>query len=361
MTTSPTQTGLGKILATSQRWLWNAVSVLIPFITFVFLLGLAAVEFIPLGPGFRLLALIVPAISAIAVALIKIIPTFSARNRPGESRSHGTLRREIPALLSLLALSILVVAMIIPTTIGRFSRSQDAQMALKSFALEYDPDVDLNSLEQTLAEFERARRTLAQDWTIPPEKPPVSLEILRNIEAYRQTRDESWSIGFLRCEQDKVTIVVPVESDSGVLREYQHTGAPMHETTHAVMCQILGQEAFFSMGLWFHEGMAQLYQNKPASRIFDRAANRIMVWLNRNSLLQPEKFCDYQLEGSGTEIDIFYQTALEFARSLEATYGNHALSAIIEDVSNGATFDDSLEHRLGGVCMELYTEWKRSL
>ena len=357
MTSSTRQTGLNKFLAASSLWLWRAISVIVPFITFLFLFGLIALELIPLGPGTGTLVFIVPVMAAVAVALIKIIPALPARTRRGERGFIG----EIPILLSLLALFIVAAAMIIPTTIGRFSRGEDAAMALRSFKLKYDAGVDLRGLEQTLAEFERARRSLAEEWTIPPEKPPISLEILQDVQAYRQTRDESWSTGFLRCEEGAVTIVVPVESDHGALREYQHAGTPMHEMVHGAMCRILGQEAYFSVQLWFHEGMAQLYQNKPAGRIFERAANRIEVWWNRDRLPSPERFCDYQLDGSARDVRLFYQTSWEFVRALEDRYGRAVLNAIVTDVAAGATFDQSAERRLGGVCDHLYAEWRERL
>ena len=361
LTGSPRQTRLGRILSVPLRWLWKAISVAVPFVTFLFLIGLTAVELIPLGPGFGMLAFIVPVMAVVATILIKVIPAISAGSRRRAQARPARRRRELLALIPLLALLVIAAAIIAPTMFDRLSRNADAKSALDSFVLEQRQDVEAHGLERTLAELERARRSLSEEWTVPDDAPPISLEILQDIESYRRTRDEGWSTGFVMCNEDGVTIVVPAESASGMLREYQHSGTPMHEMTHSVICQIVGREAFFSIQLWFHEGMAQFYQNEPATKLFDRAFNRIIVWLKRDDLPSPERFCDYRLDGPGHEIELFYQTSWEFVRSLEAESGRATINAIVTDIAAGETFDHGMERRLGGVCADLYAKWTESL
>lgn len=342
-------------------WLWKAISIFIPLVTFLFLIGLVAVELTPLGPRFRLLIFIVPAAALISTILTKTLPPIRLRKRRAEDPPTRRRGRESLAISALLSIMLIVAVIIMPTTIERLSRTDDARAALSSFAIQHDPAVSPDSLELTLAEFERARRSLAEEWTVPPEIPPVSLQLLPDIEAYRQLRNESWSTGFALCEESGAKIVVPVEITSGVLDEYHHSGTPTHEMAHGMMCQILGQRAFLSIQLWFHEGIAQLYQNQGMTKLFDRAFNRAIVWWKRDALPPPEKFCDYDLREPGADIELFYQTALEFVRSLEASHGRRTLNATIEDVSEGDPFDHSLKDRLGGVCPDLYAEWTESL
>ena len=279
LTGSPRQTGLEKVLALSSLWLWRALSVTIPFITFLFLFGLTALELIPLGPEFGLLLVIVPFIALMATALIKIFPALPPIRR--RRAVGGVSTRERMALYALLTLAVIALAIITPTTIERLSRNEDAKAALLHFQIKHDPGVELPSLERTLAEFERARRSLSQEWTIPPEAPPVSLEILQDLETYRQLREEKWSTGFVVCRESGVVIVVPVEAESGVVSEYDRSDTPRHEMAHAMMCQVLGQEAYFSIQLWYHEGLAQFYQYDKLTNLFDRAFNRLDVWWNR--------------------------------------------------------------------------------
>ena len=357
MTGSPRQTGLGRILFAPLRWLWIAISVAVPFVTFLFLFGLVAVELIPLGSQFGLLLVVVPFIALMVTVLIKVLPALIPLRR----RRAGISSREQAAIFGLLALVIIAAALITPTTIERLSRNEDAKAAIRHFAIEHDPGVELGSLERTLAEFERARRRMSEEWTVQPDAPPISLEILQDMETYRQIRHEDWSTGFAICRERGIVIVVPVEGESGVMNEYDRSDTPRHEMVHGMMCQILGQEAYFSIQLWYHEGLAQLYQNDKLTNLFDRVFNRLDVWLNRDRLPSPERFCDYRLDGSDPDVRLFYQTSWEFVRSLESARGRADLNAIVTDVAAGDTFERSMERRLGGVCADLYAEWREIL
>ena len=313
MTSAPQKTVLAKILAAFSRFLWEAISLLVPLLTFTFIFGLVAVELIPLGPSSRFLAFIVPAIAVVAALLMKTLPSVSAGKLRRGGRARFGLRlysRERIALFALMSMFLIAAAVIIPTTIERLSRTDDARIALRSFTLIRHPAVDIHNLERTLAELERARRSFSEEWMIPDDAPPITLQLFPDIESYRQIRDERWSTGFVRCKGGGVTIVVPVEKTAGMLDEYSHSGTPTHEMAHAMMCQTLGQEGFFSIQLWFHEGMAQFYQNQNLTKLFDRAFNRTSVWLKRDSLPPPDRFCDYQLDGTGSEIALFYQDVL---------------------------------------------------
>ena len=54
---------------------------------------------------------------------------------------------------------------------------------------------------------------------------------------------------------------------------------------HATWCQSLGRSSFESIPRWFHEGMAQWYENQGWRQFPDRAMNRGAVWMDRGNLL----------------------------------------------------------------------------
>ncbi len=169
--------------------------------------------------------------------------------------------------LAFVALSILAM---IPSVVERLSRPSDAEGALRSFVPTYGPNVALNRLERTLTEFERSRRNLADELSVPEGTPPIILWLFNDLNEYRNARNLAWSGGFAMCLEDGVTIGVPLEEASYVFSEDPNSGVPMHEMVHAMMCQSLGHHSFISIQGWFHEGVAKLYGNAEMSRLYYR-------------------------------------------------------------------------------------------
>ena len=127
------------------------------------------------------------------------------------------------------------------------------------------------------------------------------------------------------------------------------------------MCLSLGQEAFYSIPRWFLEGMAQRYEMEGIARIMPRVEKRATLWLNRDNLMAPNRFCARRLRARDElEGALFYETSREFVNSLETRHGIEALNLVVDDVWTGATFNESLEKSMGGSCNELYTRWKDS-
>ena len=56
----------------------------------------------------------------------------------------------------------------------------------------------------------------------------------------------------------------------------------------------------------------------------------------------------------------FYLTATEFVQSLNSRHQGSMLNRVIEDLRDGASFDDSLRDQFGKPCEELYQEWRES-
>ena len=243
----------------------------------------------------------------------------------------------------------------------RISRSDDADSALRSFAPFYDPGIDDHRLERTLAEFERARRSLAKEWSVPAGTPPITLYLFKGIDEYRESRGLNWSSGYAECRRNEVVIAVPLEEASSLLNEEHHSGIPLHEMVHGIMCQLTGQGAYRSIPAWFHEGIAQFYENSGRTKFMERALNRTGVWWKRDNLLASDAFCSGWREIPRVAVALFYQTSWEFVRSLESKHGRRAINSIIYDVTEGAAFEDSLTRRLGGTCTTLYKEWVKSL
>ena len=303
---------------------------------------------------------------SIAVRLTLAKPRSDGRLTRSDGRLNGWLKRhELKAFL-LPIVAILPVAAIAmsPAIIEHRSRSQDAEASLQSFIPIHASDVDNARLERTLAEFERARRSLVGHWSIPDSSPRISLYLFKDVrhyKAYMATMGLDWSGGYAICREDGVTIGVPLEEASNVFEEMPASRTPLHEMVHATWCQKLGQGPYRSIPTWFHEGMAKRYDSASFRQFPDRALNRWMVWLSRGSLMSATEFCGYTSGGSHAEIGLLYGTSWEFIRSLETSYGIQRLNSVIGDVEAGKDFDDSLRDRMGGTCAELYEEWSQSM
>ena len=263
-----------------------------------------------------------------------------------------------------LAVTILwVTAVMTPTVFEHLSRPDDAEASLHWFVPIHDPFADPSRVERTLAEFERARRHLVSQWSIREVGQPISLHLYRSSREYTASTGVSWAGGHARCFDDGVTIGVPLEQASNVFDNSPPSRTPLHEMVHATMCQKSGRRQFYSIPLWFHEGMAEFYEHEGLKQLPRRVAKRLWVWLKRQDLLIPDEFCTYNYvaEGPRTEISLFYRTTLEFVRSLEAGHGMHTFHTLVDRVASGHAFEDSLYDHFGGSCQELYTEWVQSL
>ncbi len=334
------------------------LEVLFPWLFILVLLELIVVATVSLGPRFGPMTMIVAPLSALllAIGLTLMKPARAMRVQRSKQRHSG----KAVGLLLILTLT-LIGAGVAPTVMDHLTRSEHAEAALQSFEPIHASDVDPARVERTLAEFERARRQLANEWLVPESSPRIELHLFRDVREYTAKRGLDWYGGHATCSEDGVTISVPLEGAPSVLEEVPASRTPMHEMVHATWCQSLGSSSFRSIPRWFHEGMARRYENGGFRQLPERIFNRATVWLQRDDFLSAARFCGYASGGRYAEVKLLYGAAGEFIRSLEAGYGMQALKSVLEDVRAGTDFDRSIRDRLGGTCNDLYSEWFRSL
>ena len=338
--------------AISWLFLWGFITVIAE---------LVVVETVSLGPRFGTMTMIVAPLVALPIATRLAMIKPRRANRSDEWMKRHP--RKIALILTVATLLMVGVGMS-PKIIEHSSRGGDAEAALRSFVPNYGADVDPAKVERTLAEFERARRHLADKWQVPDTASPISLYLFRDIKEYKAhmaTFGREWSGGYASCLDDSVAIGVPLEEASNMFEESPASQTPLHEMVHATWCQSLGQISYRTIPRWFHEGMAQWHANEGWRQFPKRVTNRWAVWLSRDALLSAATFCSYTSGGSSTAIRLLYSTSWEFIRSLEAGYGIQSLNAVVEDVGTGKSFEDSLLDRFGGSCTELYATWVQRL
>ena len=340
------------------RVLSRVFEVFILWAIIVALLEVIVIATVSLGPRFGPMAMIVAPLSALPLAIGISLIKPSRVNRAEKAKQR--LSWKTVALLLVLSLPMIAGAMG-PRMADHLTRSEDAGAALQFFDPIYVSDVDPARVERTLAEFERARRQLVDEWPVAESSPRITLHLFRDIHEYVARTGLKLYGGHASCSEDGVTIGVPLEEAPSALDEEPASRTPMHEMVHATWCQSLGPSAFLSIPRWFHEGMASRYQNGGFRQLPQRVFNRATVWLQRDDLLSAARFCGYTSVGSRAELRLLYGTAWEFIRSLEAEHGIQALKSLLDDVKEGKDFEHSQGDRLGGTCEELYSEWSRSL
>ena len=342
----------------SLRVLGRVLEVFIFWAIILTLLEVIVFASVSLGPRFGPTAFIVAPLVALLLAIGISLIKPSRENRA--ERARQSLSRKSAALLIVLPLPV-VAAGVGPTVVDHLTRSEDAETALQFFDPIYASNVDHARVERTLAEFERARRQLAEEWPVAESSPRITLHLYRDIHEYTARTGLEWYRGHASCSGRGIIIGVPLEEAPSVLDEEPASRTPMHEMVHATWCQILEPSAFRSMPRWFHEGMAKRFENGGFRQSLPKVLNRATVWLQRDDLLSAAKFCRYISGVSRAEVKLFYGTAWELIRSLESEHGMQVLKSLLDDVKEGKGFERSLRDRLGGTCEELYSEWVRSL
>ena len=345
-------------------WIMVAIVRVVLSVVFLFLVLTFALDNIALGPGFNMT---IVGGAAVALCVTLLLNVFFGRVVAWLEIRLNDLR---PLKLSprvgrvLSGLGALVMVGFSLGTLVWFNLHQsrtiaDAEAALANFQVQVAEGLDRSNLNQTLAEFESARRSLEQEWPNLGDNSPITLRLFSSFEEYHAVTGRHYSAGEAFCPPTGAVVWLPLEEAIELPGENDHTRTSLHEMVHAMMCQYLGHEAFYSIPRWFHEGMAELYENE-AKHFSIRVENRIRVWFYRDKLFPAEIFCTEPFMRPETEFGLFYMTVLEFARSLETEHGRDSLLGVVNDVQDGISFEESLQNRFGTTCVELYSDWLAS-
>ena len=332
---------------------------------------------VTLGPHFKYTVIIACTSAPTLVGLAIILIGKRSRNKPEhtEEEKRGTPRkwpftRRQTVIMAIVAVPLFVgLYQGLSVAVREFEEdgnTEKAAVALKRFSvishLGGGEKFDREAVKQTLAELEDSYHRLKGEWRLPRETIKIEVWLFRDIPHYQAWTGLEYAKGHVWCMPDSGPVVaVPLEKAPSGSSSDNFTRTPTHEMVHALMCQSLEAEAFHSIPPWFHEGMATLYHTEGFARIRMRAENRIMTWLKKDEIADQEIFCTQGPSRSEEqELALFYSTALEFVTSLEAKHNLETLNLVVEDIRKGASFEESLQERLGGTCRELYTRWKSS-
>lgn len=327
-----------------------------------------AIDTVELGPQFTLwVYLSTIAGTVLATALTFPIYKHIIRN-PKWNRPIKPSDKTV-ALWALAAIITSVAAIGISVLVREYNERMNevnAQEARRYFmTLSYlggGPEFDEHAVNQTLSELHESHSTLMGIWEGRPNPDKIQVDLFRDAKHYRQSTGLNHSSGHILCFNNKAIISIPLEKPPSASESDIYSTTPKHEVVHALMCQSMGSEAYHSTPRWFHEGIAERYQNAGLTQgaVVTRILNRARVWWKRKCIPSPEEFCRLNQRNDDEKITLFYATALEFIRHLESKHDMQTINQIPKDVAKGAKFKENLLKRLGGHCQDLYGQWRDS-
>ena len=352
---------VGTIVAAATSWVFLSVILAVAF-------TVAVIECTSLGPLFVPNILSAWALACLAGTFLTVLLERHQAKRTKPSKGNQLTRRQ--AVVLVVVGLIVIPAMLGTGTLKReFDEQRNAHMAEEArnrFAVAMysgmGPEFELEAVNQTLKELEDSFQQLRHTWVLPETVDKIRVWLLRNLQDYQSITGKQDAGGHAFCPSEfGPVIVIPLEKAPNATADDNFSRTPMHEMVHALMCQSLGEEAFYALPRWFHEGMAERYEMEGFSRVMLRIEKRALLWLNRHRLMASDRFCAIRLGATDVlERALFYETSREFVNSLEARHGLYSLNLVLDDVRTGATFKESMERRLGGSCNELYTRWRDS-
>ena len=285
-----------RVLKKLMGWIMVAIVRVVLSVVFLSLVLTFALDKIALGPGFNMTIVGATSVALCVTLLLNVI--FGRVVAWLEIRLNDLrllkLSPRVGRVLSGLGALVMVsfsLGTLVWFNLHQSRTTADAEAAIANFQVHVATGLDRSNLNQTLAEFERARRSLELVWPSPAYSSPITLRLFESIEEYHAETGRYYSDGSASCPPTGAVVWVPLEQAIELPGEDDHTRTPLHEMVHAMMCQYLGQEGYYSIPRWFREGMAELYENE-AKHFRIRAENRIRVWFNGDKLMVPaDTFC----------------------------------------------------------------------
>lgn len=331
--------------------------------------AIPVIDRVTLGPSFMNSILFASVLALVPGAFIAFLLGRCKRTPPKPSKEWPFNRKQTLILVISVSLLLGIVSMLSTWALqsredGNAAKAEEART--RFVVVSYTgtgPGFSSEAVNQTLAELEDSFQKLKDNWEFPEMADRISVWLFRDLQDYQAATGAQDAAGHAYCTAEHgAVIVVPLEKAPSSAIEVDSSRTPTHEMVHALMCQSLGSEAFYSIPRWFHEGLAEQYAMEGLARIIPRVKKRVALWFNRENLMETDRFCALRLKTIDiVEFLLFYETAREFVNSLEARYNERSLNLVVGDVRTGLTFDESMQTRFGGTCNELYSRWKDGL
>ena len=333
-----------------------------------------------LGPNFRTGVMAAVALGAVTSALFTKLatPRIWTIVQSATWRRHLSGARKITLIICFAAaVSAYITATVIWNGVNNIRIAQDVRSASDSFQITLVGRGFENSrTPRTIAKFQQARNNIEPRLPPPQAIKPIVLRLYPNLREYRYQTQMHLADASMRCLPTGAEIWAPLSPLPNPVNFAGGSGAPVHETAHALVCHSLGTEKFHQIPYWFHEGTAETFRNETRTK-FLRAMNRTRLWLApEQSVPSAERLCLGHPGNTADDKDWFYLTALQFTQYLESTLQARPqpdsstnpqstritpmLNQVIQHLHSGKDFQESMLDIFGADCQDLYENWLRT-
>ena len=320
-----------------------------------------------LGPNFRTGVIAAVALGAATSALFTKLaaPGICTIIQSATWRRHLSWARKVTLIICFAAaVSAYITATVIWNGVNNIKIAQDVRTASDSFQITLvGRGFDNSRTPRTIAQFQEARNHIEPRLPPPQAIKPIVLRLYPNLREYRDQTKMHLADASMRCLPTRAEIWAPLSPLPNPINFAGGSGAPVHETAHALVCHTLGTEKFHQIPNWFHEGTAETFRSETRTK-FLRAMNRTRLWLApEQSVPSPERLCLGHPGNTADDKNWFYLTALQFTQYLESQLkpeppvGKPLLNRVITNLQAGQNFEGSFAQIFQKNCQEIYKHW----
>jgi hypothetical protein len=228
--------------------------------------------------------------------------------------------------------------------------------ANKDFVVQQFGSIPKTKIDSTLIALERGLSSVRLEYGVQSQQTDnVYLFPDAKTMQYYSGQDSNVS-GSMMIQDGQIYILLPVEKAINAMQNTNQTSTPLHEATHVVFAEILG-EKMYDVPLWFLEGTAQYEEYKNAKSFPDRITLRFRLWQKIIPVIPESILLLSNVNRTDYESESFYSTSYELARYLAKEYGVGSFARTVKLFSSGLSFDSAFQTVYGMSQEQAYQEW----
>ena len=273
--------------------------------------------------------------------------------QPPHANSRGALlqhplKTSLVAVASLVALIMLVTSCTQDRTHHRIASTVREQATVTTH-----PDVSKKDADYTLFLLDRGLERAGGTWNhnvsvvihpshVPmrtqPNAPPLPSQIH----------------GLVTCKPKGPEIHLKAEPNIPLLPDPSNAPVTNHESVHAALCQSLNFNAYHSIPIWFHEGLATAQEYAGLMKLVVNTYRKGIHSMTRPHVTSGAAFCHGRFDIHPSN----YRTATMFLSYLEEQYPEFT-EAMIQAAREGRPFNQVFRQMVGAYCPPTYDEWSQ--
>jgi len=283
---------------------------------------------------------------------------------PNRSRKRDTNAKKPVSNKALVI--IFVICMLVPFAYmlyGNVATSQHLKAANKEFTIVQADPITQERINTTLVELDSQFSRLSNAYGPVPHPNGMKIVMYATVQSL-QSRSiaQKWADAYFTFISGQPEIDIPAEQASsnsggsnGII-----SPRPGHEIAHYVLFEIVGEQHYNQIPLWFNEGLAQYESLKgwEYTKTLEKDGYSIGLWLyniSNPNLLNDDKFLVQSKAYPSQNVDVFYVSSLEFVRYIDTHYGG--IKNILHRVANGEDFSSAFQSETGKNYEQAYSEW----